>query len=212
MAPQFCGMGVSIRMNDTQTHKTVIATVRLPHTRRVSVRNVSAFFRYASLRLRYRNMRGAMFFLDAGSDVLVGLDADVHIGRGVRMMRDFTGRFIGKLTIGDNVLFSRGYTVGAHSHVIIGNGTLFGEGVSIHDQNHVTTRTDIDIEHQGFEIEPIVIGNNVWVGAKATILQGVRIGDHAVIGANAVVTHDVPAFAVAVGIPARVVRILTPTP
>jgi acetyltransferase-like isoleucine patch superfamily enzyme len=51
-----------------------------------------------------------------------------------------------------------------------------------------------------------VVGNNVWVGAKATILQGVRIGDNAVIGANAVVTRDVPANTVAVGIPARVIR------
>lgn len=197
-------------MNDTLMQKSIIETVRLPPTRRLTVRNIMAFVRYVSLRLRYRNLYGAMFFLDVGGDILVGLDANVHIGRGVRIMQDFTGRFMGTLMIGDNVFFSRGCLLEAFSHVTIGDACLIGEGVSIHDENHRTTRTDVDIADQGFVIEPIVIGNNVWVGAKATILQGVRIGDHAVIGANAVVTHDVPAFGVAVGIPARVVKILTP--
>lgn len=135
-----------------------------------------AFIRYVSLRLR--NLQGAMFFLDAGGEILVGLDATVRIGHGVRMMRDFTGRFIGTLTIGDNVFFSRNCFLGAFSQVTIGNACMFGEGVSIHDENHRTSRTDIDIADKGFDIAPIVIGNNVWVGAKATILQGVRIGDH----------------------------------
>ena len=52
----------------------------------------------------------------------------------------------------------------------------------------------------------VTIGNNVWIGAKATITKGVTIGDNAVIGAGAVVTHDIPADCLAVGVPARVVR------
>jgi acetyltransferase-like isoleucine patch superfamily enzyme len=54
---------------------------------------------------------------------------------------------------------------------------------------------------------PIRIGRNVWIGGKATITKGVTIGDNAIIGANAVVTHDVPMNAVAVGVPARVIKI-----
>jgi acetyltransferase-like isoleucine patch superfamily enzyme len=53
--------------------------------------------------------------------------------------------------------------------------------------------------------EGITIGDGAWLGAGAKILDGVRIGEHAVIGASAVVREDVPAFAVAVGVPARVV-------
>ena len=53
---------------------------------------------------------------------------------------------------------------------------------------------------------PIVLGRNVWVGSNATILQGVAIGDNAVVGAGAVVTHDIPANSVATGIPAKVVK------
>ena len=58
---------------------------------------------------------------------------------------------------------------------------------------------------------PIVLGKNVWVGSNATILQGVTIGDNAVIGAGAVVTSDIPADTVAVGVPAKAIRhIYTP--
>ena len=53
---------------------------------------------------------------------------------------------------------------------------------------------------------PVVIGNNVWIGDKATILPGVTIGDGAVIAANAVVTKDVPAYSVVGGNPARVIK------
>lgn len=55
---------------------------------------------------------------------------------------------------------------------------------------------------------PIVLGNNVWIGAGAIVLPGVTVGDNSIIGAGAVVTRDVPANAVAVGNPARVVRTL----
>ena len=56
--------------------------------------------------------------------------------------------------------------------------------------------------------KPISIGNHVWICAKATILKGVTIGDGAIIGANSVVTHDVPAYSVAVGVPAKVIKSL----
>lgn len=58
----------------------------------------------------------------------------------------------------------------------------------------------------GFLTAPIVIGNNVWIGAKATVTKGVSIGDNSVIAANAVVTRDIPAGTLAAGVPARVIR------
>lgn len=163
--------------------------------------------RYLALRLRFRRgLRVGLFFAHRGADIDVGPDAQVHFGFPVHFMHDFTGRFYGHVAIGDNVFFNRGCYVAVHESLIINDDCLFGEHVSIHDENHIPGRGPEPIGSRGFTTAPIVIGRNVWVGAKATILQGVHIGDNAVIGANAVVTHDVPAGAIAVGIPARVIR------
>jgi acetyltransferase-like isoleucine patch superfamily enzyme len=91
-------------------------------------------------------------------------------------------------------------------YLVIGDHCLFGEGVSIHDENHRGGRGDLPVARRGFTTAPIFIGRNVWVGAKATILQGVTIGDNAIVGAHAVVTRDVPANMLALGVPARVAR------
>ncbi len=53
---------------------------------------------------------------------------------------------------------------------------------------------------------PVVIGNNVWLGNNVCVMPGVTIGDGAIIGANSVVTHDVPAYAVAAGVPAKIIK------
>ena len=92
------------------------------------------------------------------------------------------------MTIGDNCLFA------AHGYLVAGG-------------NHDMSRTDIPIIQQpsvsrgGITIEP-----NVWLGARVTVLDGVTIGRDSVVGAGAVVTHDIPPFAVAAGVPARVIR------
>jgi acetyltransferase-like isoleucine patch superfamily enzyme len=62
------------------------------------------------------------------------------------------------------------------------------------------------IREQGFTKAPIVIGSYVWIGANATVVEGVTIADHAIVAAGAVVTSDVPPGAIVGGVPARVVR------
>jgi acetyltransferase-like isoleucine patch superfamily enzyme len=62
------------------------------------------------------------------------------------------------------------------------------------------------IKRSLFSKGPVIIGDNVWIGDKATILPGVSIGNGAVIAANAVVTKDVPAYSVAAGNPARIIK------
>jgi len=172
----------------------------------MSVRNILGLWRFLVLRIRFRNIRGGLFFVDRGSVFAISRTADVRFGRGVRFMRDFDGHVRGQLIIGDDVFFNRGCTVVAHNRVSIGRNCLFGELVSLHDENHVVRGADDPIAARGFDTAPIEIGNNVWVGSKATILPGVCIGDNAVVGANAVVTRDVPANSIVGGVPARKIR------
>jgi maltose O-acetyltransferase len=88
----------------------------------------------------------------------------------------------------------------------IGSGTMFGSNVQLMTPLHPL---DPELRAEGWEsAAPITIGSNVWVGSGAIILPGVTIGDGAVIGAGAVVSRDVPARAVAVGNPARVIKTL----
>lgn len=114
----------------------------------------------------------------------------------------------GRIELGDDVVLSRGVHLVAFSHIKIGAGTMIGEYSSLRDANH---RLSINqsMRHSGYDIAPIVVGNNVWIGRGVTILPGVDIGDQAVIGANAVVTNAIPARSVAVGIPARVIKTIS---
>lgn len=90
---------------------------------------------------------------------------------------------------------------------IIGDYVVMGPEVYIYTVNHETSRIDIPIKLQGDRKEQVVrIGNDVWIGARVTILPGVTIGNGCVIGAGAVVAKDVPDYAVAVGNPAKVVK------
>ena len=111
----------------------------------------------------------------------------------------------GTIEIGDRVVLSRGVHLVAYARITIGADTMIGEYAGVRDANH-RFRTAMPIREAGYRTAPIVIGANVWVGRGAIVLPGVRIGDRAVIGANAVVTHDVPAGAVVGGVPARPIR------
>ena len=114
------------------------------------------------------------------------------------------------LTIGSNCSFGAYNHITCANRVEIGDSLLTGKWVTITDNSHgETDKTTLEMRPQERPITskgPVIIGNNVWIGDKATILPGVTIGDGAVIAANAVVTKDVPAYSVVCGNPARVIR------
>ncbi|NOS87937.1 MAG: acyltransferase [Methylococcaceae bacterium] len=111
----------------------------------------------------------------------------------------------GRIVIGDDVVLSRGVHIVAYSDIILEEGVMIGEYSSLRDANH-RVQPGSSVRYSGHSAQPIHIGRNVWIGRGVTVLGGVTIGAGAVIGANAVVTKDVPAGAVAVGIPARVIK------
>ena len=91
--------------------------------------------------------------------------------------------------------------------VIIGNDVMMAPDVCIYARNHAYDRLDIPMDRQGIAPErPVVIGDDVWIGTRVIILPGVKVGTGAVIGAGAVVTKDVPDYAVVGGNPAYVIK------
>ena len=113
--------------------------------------------------------------------------------------------FSSKLIIGDN----SGIGVNCHcsGKITIGNDVMMGPECIILSRNHAFSRTDIPMRLQGFEEEKeCVIGNDVWIGRRVMIMPGVRIGNGCIIAAGAVVTKDVPDYAIVGGVPARIIR------
>lgn len=89
----------------------------------------------------------------------------------------------------------------------IGNDVMMGPEVMIFTSNHEISRTDIPMNVQGFTSpRKVIIGNDVWIGARCIILPGVNIGDGAILAAGAVVAKDVPPFAIVGGVPAKVLK------
>ena len=96
--------------------------------------------------------------------------------------------------------------VGAAGGVWIGEDVIMGQKVNFHAENHNIDRTDIPIRNQGVNRQGITIEGDCWIGASVVFLDGAYIGKGCVIGAGAVVKGHIPAYSVAVGVPARVIR------
>ena len=149
-----------------------------------------------------------------------------RLGRGVRLSRGFAAGRKGSIRLGRRAELGDGVIIDAwggsvamaaevfvgpyaviygHGGVEIGNQTLISMHCRILSSNHAMPELAIPIRSQPDVLRPTRIGRDVWLGAGVTVLAGVDIGDGCVVGAGAVVTRDLPAGSVAVGVPARVV-------
>lgn len=112
----------------------------------------------------------------------------------------------GSIRLGENVYLGPGAVVFGHGGVEIGSSTLVSMHCRILSSNHAVPPRGVEIRSRPDVLLPTKIGRDVWLGAGVTVLGGVTIGEGCVVGAGSVVTHDLPAYAVAVGTPARNVR------
>jgi carbonic anhydrase/acetyltransferase-like protein (isoleucine patch superfamily) len=134
----------------------------------------------------------------------VTLERDVALDRGVLLL--CSGRETGeKLIIRSGTYVNRYTILDAHERLEIGRRCLIGPHCFITDGNHGIA-AGMTLVGQPMTTAPVHIADDVWIGAGVVILPGVRIATGAVIGAGSVVTRDVPANAIAVGIPAQVIR------
>jgi len=137
--------------------------------------------------------------IQIGDDAFIMRHAELHVFN----FRDLPRAFIhiGKRTfVGESVI------IRGQGGVEIGDAVLIGPNAQILAINHNHDDPSLPILDQGIRGEGIVIEDGAWIGAGAIVLDGVRVGRNAVIGAGAVVTRDVPAHHVAVGVPARLVE------
>lgn len=170
----------------------------------------------ARLRTRFPTLRveaPSLFRVDSPEALVIG--ADVHIGAFseiVVLAQHPLAAIPGGLEIGDRVVIGTGANIRAAGGAIhIGAAALLGQNVSLIAANHAVTRTvpyrDAPWDKGNTGIH---IGENVWIGAGATVLPGVSIGPHAVVAAGAVVTKDIPAGEIWGGVPAQRIKAAAP--
>ncbi len=137
---------------------------------------------------RLRSWACRRIFASTGRDI--DIRSGVYFGRGDR------------ISIGDRSGLGKNLVLGQDAAISIGDDVMIGPDVIIYTANH---RFDGDrpIREQGSDIAPVVVGDDVWIGARAIILAGVTIGSGSVIAAGAVVSRDVAPRTIVGGVPAR---------
>ncbi|MGA9275729.1 acyltransferase [Ilumatobacter sp.] len=110
------------------------------------------------------------------------------------------------ITVGDRCLFGKGSGIVGHLQITVGDDVWTGHHVYITDQNHGYEDLTIPISMQVMPERPVSVGDGSWLGHGTVVLPGANIGRHVVVGANSVVTGDLPDNCVAAGVPARVIR------
>ena len=121
--------------------------------------------------------------------------------------------FTPEIQIGNNCSIGQQSHITAINRIVIGNNVLTGPKVLITDNAHGEFKAEqLDIaplQRPLFSKGSVIIDDNVWIGEKASIMPGVHIGKGAIIAANSVVTHDVPAYSLAAGVPAKIIKQIT---
>ena len=161
-------------------------------------------FRWQQFRTAGTIEAASLPFIEPGFRLRIKKGAKLVLGHDVRFYGNFNTYIEGTavVEIGDRTVFNVGCWLGALEGMTIGRDCLFAPMVTVTDGNHKFGLSEMPFSAQGFANRPVEIGDNVWIGSKATIIHS--IGDNSVIGANAVVTKPVPEGSIAVGIPARV--------
>jgi acetyltransferase-like isoleucine patch superfamily enzyme len=177
--------------------------------------------RYRCFRCGIRNESGATI----GAGVTISNPDDVtiarntHIGNGVRILGQVSigentkirphvlldGRH-GSISIGSNSSINDNCVIYGMGGLVIGNDVRIAAHTVIVSGNHNFDDPDTPIRLQGVTFAPISVGDDTWIAANVTILAGVEIGNGCVVGAGAVVTKSLPAYSIAVGNPARIIR------
>ena len=143
----------------------------------------------------------------------IGSVQNINLGAGFKMGSNcqlYAEEEFGKSSINilDNVGLNSGVIINANSgnSITIGQDVRIGPYSILRAANHNFQSLDKPIYLQGYQSGDIVVEDDVWIGANVSVLNNVRIGRSSIVGAGSVVTSDIPAYSIAAGVPARVIR------
>jgi maltose O-acetyltransferase len=165
------------------------------------IRHVCYFFYIAFFRFTPEDYRPYGFFFPWIRRKLVECFA-ISCGKSLRVKHN--ADVSPDITIGD--YSELGQFSQIHSNVTIGSYVIMGPNVKIYSRNHIFIDLNRPIAVQGKTSHETVIGDDVWIGANVVILPGVRVGNHSIVGAGAIVTKNIPPFSIVGGNPACVIR------
>jgi acetyltransferase-like isoleucine patch superfamily enzyme len=212
-------------MNYKKINKTVLSVMAItglifstifPYSlslliKRVKTRIYSSWLQREFKSFGSKSVVGRNLYLRGGKHIEIGTSC--RIGKnGVLTAWDKyeTDTFSPQIKIGNNCCIGEFFHITAINQIIIGNNVLTGRKITITDNAHGDSVKDLihtaPIKRPLSSKGPVIIEDNVWIGDKVTVLPGVCIGYGSIIGANAVVTKDVPANCVVGGNPAKIIR------
>lgn len=149
--------------------------------------------------------------LEGGKYISIGTNSVIGKHAVLTAWENYNGQKLSpQITIGENCDLGEYIHITCTNKIHIGNGLLTGRWVTITDNSHGNTNNEnLDIPpalRKIYSKGEVWIGNNVWIGDKATILPNVKIGDGAIVASNTVVTKDVPPYSIVAGCPAKLIR------
>lgn len=208
--PVVTGVPQELRGEPPPRHGGAIALLRWLHAHRMLTWRYGVLaLRLARLKLRFRGRlhTDGFAFVGPGVKLEIGHDAALHLGRWSWIGHGSKIRaHEGEVRIGAKTVLGQECTISAYQHVSIGRECLIADRVMLIDFDHQMSDVERPVRAQGIVKADVCIGHNVWVGYGAAFLRGVTVGDNCVVGTYAVVNRDLPANAVAAGVPARIVR------
>jgi acetyltransferase-like isoleucine patch superfamily enzyme len=183
----------------------------LVHNRMLSGRYARLLWRYLWRRLLtsagWRWRTAGLVFFGRRLELAIARRGAVRFGRFVWIGDGTKIRcHEGVVEIGEKTVIGQECTISAYQRVRIGEQCVIADRAMFIDFDHGVVEVERPIRLQGIYKRDVEVGSNVWIGYGACVLRGVRVGDNAIVGTNAVVTKDVPANAVVGGIPARIIR------
>ncbi len=208
--PELDAVPEAVRAGPPARHGGLLALLRFARRHRMlNHRYARLMLRLAWLRLRFRGrlQTDGPAFIGPGVTLEIGPGATLRLGRWSWIGHGTKIRVHeGEVFIGAKTVLGQDCTISSYQHVALGRECIVADRVMLIDFDHGVTEVERPIRLQGIYKRDVDVGDNVWLGYGACVLRGVRIGDNAIVGTSAVVTHDVDANAVVGGVPARVIR------